>query len=37
MARPLDFEPKKVIINDDDAEARTLPKRITIVAHDIIA
>lgn len=37
MARPLDFEPKKVIINDDDAEARTLPKRITIIAHDKIA
>ena len=32
MARPLDFEPKRVIIDDDEAEARTLPKRITIVA-----
>lgn len=37
MARPLDFEPKKVIIDDDEAEARTLPKRIAIVAQDKIA
>jgi len=34
MARPLDFEPKKVLIQDDEAEARTLPKRITIIAQD---
>ena len=32
MARPIDFENKKVIIGDEEAEARTLPKRITIVA-----
>lgn len=29
MARPEDFEPKKDYIGDDEAEARTLPKKRT--------
>ena len=34
MARPENFEPNKKMLDDDQAEGRTLPKRKTIVAHD---
>jgi hypothetical protein len=32
MARPADFEPSRKMLHEDAAEARTLPKRKTIVA-----
>lgn len=34
MARPEHFEPEKRLLDDDQVEARTLPKRKTIVAQD---
>ena len=34
MARPEDFVPQRNLINDEEAEARTLPRRKTIVAQD---
>ena len=34
MARPEDFEPAKNMLTDDQAEARTLPRRKIIVAQD---
>jgi hypothetical protein len=34
MARPTDFEPNRKMLSDDQAEAKTLPRRKAIVAHD---